>query len=127
MKENIEERRYIIPNNYMGSGRLFGLIKRRNLIEAVVVFIAIYYVLQIIPFTTGMRTLVFLLTGLPLSIWFLKGMNDEAITMYVYAWFLYKKNRKNARLLLITKTERQEEHHIREFNLWRKRRETNEL
>lgn len=86
--------------NYSGSGKILGMFRKRNLAEAACVLLVFYMFIQSIPFTSGMKILLSITVLLPLVIWFVFGVNDESVTQYIFGWYMYKRNKKNAWIML---------------------------
>ncbi len=76
---------FAIPANYTDSGKVLGgMFELRNVIEAVILLIAIGYPeLKLIPMNGTTRIIVMAVTLIPLSIIALVGIDGESLFQYV--------------------------------------------
>ena len=94
----MEERTiYTIPANYTDSGKLFGgLVAVRNLVEAIVICIALGYVeVAFIPMTETVRWIVMAVTILPLELISLMGIDGDSLCQYLVRMlkFLFRRRK----------------------------------
>lgn len=87
---------FLIPSNFLNEGSLFGgMLKLRNVIEAVVLVVGITVpVLKITALSFTGKTIVLCLTALPVGIFALIGISGESLTQFLMNFFRFLRNRK---------------------------------
>ncbi len=75
---------FAIPVNYTDSGKVLGgMFELRNVIEAVILLIAVGYPeLRLIPMSGTVRLIVMVVTLIPLAIFALVGIDGESLFQY---------------------------------------------
>lgn len=95
-KSNEERDIYRIPPNFINEGSLFGgMLKLRNGIEAVILFLGISIpILKITTFSFTSKIIVLCLTALPAGIFALIGVGGESLTAFLMNFFRFLKERR---------------------------------
>lgn len=83
--ENFNENVHQIPANYTDSGKMLGgLVSPRNLIEAILIALALGYVeIALIPMTLMVRVIVMVITILPIAVVAMIGLDGESLFQYI--------------------------------------------
>lgn len=83
--ENFNENVHQIPANYTDSGKMLGgLVSPRNLIEAILIALALGYVeIALIPMTLMVRVIVMVITILPIAVVAMIGLDGESLIQYI--------------------------------------------
>ncbi|GHU81501.1 hypothetical protein FACS1894191_8420 [Clostridia bacterium] len=85
---------YHIPANFTDAGKLFGLFGIRNTVEAVTLAgPPIFLCLRFLPFSITTNLIIALVTGIPLGGFALIGVQDDPLTIFIRAWWRWRKNR----------------------------------
>ena len=87
---------YIIPTNFIDSGRIFnGMFKTRNFIEAVITAVILFLILNLIPFSSFVTKLGVMVSVIgPFALICLVGINEDTAFSFVKAVFSWRKNRR---------------------------------
>ena len=91
---------FIIPQNFTDSGKILGMFKTRNFIEAVVFAgLPAYFIWNILlPIAGIVPTIcitIFLIV--PIFIFCIMGINEDALTLFLQHVFSFLKNKKKMR------------------------------
>ncbi len=94
MDDNIQT--YLIPNNFIDETRVFnGMLRIRNLIEAIIMLIMIAGpCILFIPKTVTAKFGITLACSLPLTMLALMGVNDDSLTTFIKSAISWRKNRQ---------------------------------
>lgn len=94
-KQNEHHDTYTIPPNFIECGTLFGgMFKIRNVIEAGILAFAVGMPVFSIDISLTARIIILCLTALPLGLFALMGVNGEALSSYIVAFFKWLGNRR---------------------------------
>lgn len=86
---------FYIPANFEDSGKLMGLFKIRNVIEAGLLSLPfIYLVFKLIYVSLTWKIIISALFAVPIGGFSLMGINDDSLTVFVIGWWKWFKNRK---------------------------------
>lgn len=91
---------FIIPQNFTDSGKVLGMFRTRNLIEAIV-FAGVpgYFIwsvlLPIVGIVPTICVTIFLIV--PIFIFCIMGINEDALTIFLQHVLVFLKNRKKMR------------------------------
>lgn len=87
---------YIIPPNFVETGTFFGgMFKARNVIEAVILAVAVGVPVFIyLPFGLTPRIIILCLTALPLALVALIGIYGESLSSFLFIFIKYLINRR---------------------------------
>ncbi len=88
---------YHLTKNVIDKTKIFGFPKR-NLMEAAISLVLLILVLFLIPFTTIVRVIAFLVFGTALFVINLRGIHNHSITQIMIAEYKFRKNRRILRL-----------------------------
>lgn len=96
MKDNEYNNIFTIPVNYTDSGKVLGgMFEMRNVIEAVILLIALGYPeLKLIPMTGTTRIIVMVITLIPLVIFALIGIDGDSLFQYAGHMIRYFLNKR---------------------------------
>lgn len=84
---------YFIPANYNKSTKFFGL-KKRNIIEALAMGIALFNLLDMIPFILKVKLIVMIIVIGPVVILFAAGVKGESITQFIFSYLMFRKKKR---------------------------------
>lgn len=87
---------YAIPSNFIDAGRIFnGMFKTRNFIEAVIVVVIMFLIMNLIPFSSTVTKIAVMVSVIgPLALACLVGINDDTAFSFVAAVFTWRKRRR---------------------------------
>lgn len=96
MEEKEYNNIYAIPANYTDSGKIFGgMLEPRNALEAaVLVLLAGYPELMLIPMPGTIRIVVMTITLIPLAVISMMGIDGDSLFQYIGHIFRYFLNRR---------------------------------
>lgn len=103
MYDDYEPVEYYIPVNLEDDGNLFGgNIKKKNLVETVVIFLVtmMVWVVFTYPFGMTIKIIVFVAIPLPLTALAVVGINNESFVEYVLEVFFFRKKQRVAKFRL---------------------------
>lgn len=94
--ENYDPEIYVIPVNISDNGYAVWIIKKKNLIEAIVLGAAFFLLWKLIfsPFSYIVRIASFCFTVLPVIILALTGVREESLLEFLIEYFFYIKKRR---------------------------------
>lgn len=103
MYDDYDPIEYYIPVNLEDDGNLFGgNIKKKNLVETIVIFgitMAVWLVFTY-PFGMTVKIIAFCLIPLPLTAFAVVGINNESFVEYVLEVFFFRKKQRVAKFRL---------------------------
>jgi len=86
---------YVIPPNFIESGKLFGgMFKMRNAIEAGVLAGGCAFFVFKLPLSLTAKIIILCFTSLPLAIFGLMGVDGESLSEFLVSVFKFLKNRR---------------------------------
>ena len=87
---------YVMPANYIDSGKILGgILSLRNLIEAVVLIVGFGFIeLKLIPMQETVRIIVMIVTLLPLGLLALTGIDGDSLLQYLGHIVKFLRNRR---------------------------------
>ena len=86
---------FYIPANFEDSGKLMGLFKIRNVIEAGLLSLPfIYLVSKLIPLSLTWKIIISALFVVPIGGFSLMGINDDSLTVFITGWWKWFKKRR---------------------------------
>lgn len=93
MKDEQDERLYYLSKNVIAKEKFFKFNKR-NLIEAIVSFLVLQLILEIMNFTGIVRIFVTIIIGTAL-VWFMvKGIKNRSVTQILMAEYQFRKRKR---------------------------------
>lgn len=92
-KSNLDEPFvYYIPENFIAAGTVGGgMFKVRNVVEAIVLMIALGYPIALLPVSITIRLVLLAIVCLPVGILALVGINHGPLSEYLIDVFKYRK------------------------------------
>ena len=85
---------YFIPANYTDAGKIFGMFEIRNMVEAVVIAIPLFFAcMGRLPFDLTMNIIVTMIIVIPASGFALLGINDDCLTRFISTWWRWRRHR----------------------------------
>lgn len=86
---------FYIPANFEDSGKLMGLFKIRNVIEAGLLSLPfIYFVFKLIPVSLTWKIIISALFAVPIGGFSLMGINDDPLTVFAASWWKWFRKRR---------------------------------
>lgn len=86
---------FYIPTNFEDSGKIMGLFRIRNVVEAVVLSLPfIYLTFNLISVSLTMKIIVSALFVVPISGFSLMGINDDPLSVFVIGWWQWFRKRR---------------------------------
>lgn len=99
MKDNTKPNSYHVPCNYKNENILFNIpfLKKQNLLEALIVGIIIYAIIDAIPFTKLFHIIFLVITEIPTLLFFTIGFNNFSVfqKLIIYIKFMTQKCEMN--------------------------------
>ena len=95
MSRDNEYQTYIIPPNFLTTGRIFGgMIRMRNAVEAGILVVLTTVPIFKLPLSLTMRIAIWCLLPLPLGILGVIGIDGDSISEFLFNWFRWLTNRR---------------------------------
>ena len=86
---------YVIPPNFIEGGTLLGgMFRTRNVIEAVILALAVGLPVLGLGFSLTTRIIILCLTALPLALLALIGISGNSLSAFLLLFFSYLRNRR---------------------------------
>lgn len=86
---------YYIPANYTDAGKILGIFEIRNLVEAVIVGVPLFFAcIAYLPFALTMKIVVTLIIFVPVAGVALIGISDDSLSRYLKARWSWKRNKR---------------------------------
>ena len=86
---------FYIPANFEDGGKIMGIFRVRNIIEAGVLSLPIIYlVFQLLPLGLTWKIIVSAIFVIPIGGFALIGINDDPLSLFVKSWWRWLRNRK---------------------------------
>ena len=86
---------YYIPSNFEDSGKLLGIFRIRNVVEAGVLSLPfIYLIFKSVPVSFTWKIIISAIFAIPIGGFALMGINDDPLTVFAASWIRWFKNRK---------------------------------
>ncbi len=89
----MEERKYILGQNIIENGKVFG-VERRNLIETVISVGFVTILIMLIPFTKYVKVFSISVIDLVLGYINIRGIQHRSVTQIIIAEIKFRKNRR---------------------------------
>lgn len=94
-RQNDEQDIYIIPQNFIEGGKLFGgMFRVRNAVEALALALATGLPIMQIHATLYTRIVLLCIVPLPLALFGLIGIGDKSLSEFVINFFIWLKRRR---------------------------------
>lgn len=91
-----EPMNFYIPTNFIAAGTILGgMLKVRNVVEAIIVVLIIGYPIYCIPMSVTLKIVLFICCCIPPAIPALIGINHGPLSEFLIDVFKYKKLNKN--------------------------------
>ena len=86
---------FFIPANFEDSGKLLGVFRIRNVVEAGVLSLPfIYIVFKFVPLGLTGKIITSAFFAIPIGGFSLMGLNDDPLSLFVMSWWKWMKNRR---------------------------------
>lgn len=86
---------YFIPVNFEDSGKLMGLFRIRNVMEAGVLSLPFIYVaFKFIPVSLTWKIIISAIFAVPIGGFSLMGLNDDPLSVFVKTWWRWMKSKR---------------------------------
>lgn len=84
-----------IPANYTDAGKIMGLFEIRNVVEAVLITIPLFFIaVRMLTFSLTINLSILMILCIPIGGFALIGINDDCLSRFVMTWWKWRKNRK---------------------------------
>ena len=86
---------FYIPSNFEDNGKLMGLFRIRNVVEAGILSLPfIYIVFKFIPVSLTMKIIIASIFAIPIGGFSLMGINDDPLSVFAMNWWKWFRNRR---------------------------------
>lgn len=86
---------FYIPSNFEDSGKIMGMFRIRNVVEAGILSMPfIYIVFKFVPVSFTMKIVISSVFAIPVGGFSLMGIDDDSLSAFARNWWKWLRNRR---------------------------------